>query len=208
LCRSALTVVAIVVALLAAVGGAVGAVVLAEEDDSLSAERTERPGNRAGRGRPAGAPGTPASDERSFAGAVDSILTDSRPAFREINEVAVEIRKGTGDLAGTGARVDGVIANRSARLGETTALEAPTAEAREVREKLALAFRRALDNNRDLRQAIDSYESGDSDSYLREAQEESVGTSDLARSAKRDFADAYNDLRESLGLPADVTAEF
>jgi hypothetical protein len=99
------------------------------------------------------------------------------------------------------SRLADVIANRSSLAASSRALDPPTALGRQVRDKLAVAFDLALDNDRDIRNCLDAGRISETLAIIfSDCLNASGASSGRASAAKQDFRDAYNQLRRQLGM--------
>ncbi len=146
-----------------------------------------------------------------FNGQIASLLSQSSPAYREINHVFAAMQAAA-DGENPGMTVDqadaslsDVIANRSGLAAAARALDAPTAEAVGVRDALSRAMEASLTNDTDIQNCLDEDRSGSVAVIFRSCLSSTAGSDDAATEAKRDFWNQYDHLRGAIGLGPDET---
>ncbi|MGI8632367.1 MAG: hypothetical protein ACR2NA_07455, partial [Solirubrobacterales bacterium] len=145
---------------------------------------------------------------RSFVRDVDPILERSRPGRQEITELAGGIRSGALTVGEARTKMASVISNRESVLADTDALDPPTKAAGRSQRLLAESFRASLENDRDFQDAIDAAEVSDVATFLQEAFNDTVVSSNAATEAKDQFVAAFNELRAEAGVSGQVTNDF
>jgi predicted Ser/Thr protein kinase len=136
----------------------------------------------------------------AFIGSVDAVLAGARPGRRQIQEIhdAIGNATTTPDAASAGLRE--VVANRQAALlGARNLPVAQINQAGAIKNLLVESFERSLDYDRDLQDGVAAYQNGDFERYLAKVFDDAGRSSEAATKAKRQFLEAYNELRASRG---------
>jgi hypothetical protein len=143
-----------------------------------------------------------------FVGQVQSLLTQSQPAFQQINTLYTQLS----NVASGGftsltvpqveSQLQSIISNRTSLAASARTLSAPTGRASTVRNDLVAAMDASLTDDQAINNCFNQYNTGTlafiSENCLSSTNSDSVA----ATNAKQTFSAAYNSLRASLGLPA------
>lgn len=148
---------------------------------------------------------------RQFSGQVQALLTQSGPAFRQINHLFAEMQTAasggtpTISLAEAETILTGVISNRTALAASARTLNAPTPLAASVRAALVSAMDASLTNDRDISTCLNQANSGTVAFIFQSCLSSTATDSNAATSAKQQFLSLYNELRHQIGQPATGT---
>jgi hypothetical protein len=145
---------------------------------------------------------------RTFSDQVSGLLGQSVASFQQINQVFGQMQTAASggvaniSLAQAEASLASVIANRTALAASARTLSAPTPLATSVRAALTASFDDSLANDQAIQTCLNQANSGDF-AVLSQSCLSSTGSgATTSNQAKQHFLSLYNQLRQSIGLPA------
>jgi hypothetical protein len=164
-------------------------------------------GGRSGAGSSGGSEKGSSADS-TFVSSTEDLLTRSKPAYDEVNDVFTRMQEVAGgqsdaiepDEART--KLAEVITNRGSLRNKAAALTASSDLAREVRSDLVSAFDSALVDDRAIENCLKTGEATGPGKLFKSCLSSTRTASQTATNAKTTFRESYNRLRKSLGLAA------
>ncbi len=159
---------------------------------------------------PGKAPATarPSKALTQFNGQVQSLLTQSGPAYQQINQLFGQLQiaanGGTPSitLAQAEATISSVISNRTALEASAQTLAAPTPLAASVRGALVSAMQASLTDDQAISTCLNEANNGTVAYIFQSCLSSTAPDSQAATAAKQHFQMLDNQLRQSIGLPA------
>jgi hypothetical protein len=150
---------------------------------------------------------------RRFSDQVRALLTQSGPAFTQINQlfgqmqIAASGGTPTITLAQAEAMLTAVISNRTSLAASARALDAPTPTAATVRADLVAAMDASLTNDQDISTCLNQANTGTVAYIFQSCLSSTSAHSTAATNAKQQFLAAYNALRRQIGQRA-ISVQF
>jgi hypothetical protein len=150
---------------------------------------------------------------RRFSDPVRALLTQSGPAFTQINklfgqmQIAASGGTPTITLAQAEAMLTAVVSNRTSLAASARSLDAPTPMAATVRADLVAAMDASLTNDQDISTCLNQANTGTVAYIFQSCLSSTSSGSTAATSAKQRFLAAYNALRRQIGQPA-ISVQF
>jgi hypothetical protein len=147
-------------------------------------------------------------DLTQFSGQVESLLTQSAPAYQQINQIYGELQTaangGTPDitLAQAEATLNTVVANRTSLAASTRTLNAPTPLATSTRNALVAALDASLTNDQDISTCLNQANDGTVAIIFQSCLTSTGSDASIANTAKQQFFTLYNQLRQQIGKPS------
>jgi len=147
-------------------------------------------------------------DLTQFSGQVESLLTQSAPAYQQINQLYSELQTaangGTPDitLAQAEATINTVVANRTSLAASTRTLNAPTPLATSTRNALVAALDASLTNDQDISTCLNQANDGTVAIIFQSCLTSTGSDASVANAAKQQFSTLYNQLRRQIGQPS------
>jgi hypothetical protein len=143
-----------------------------------------------------------------FSGQVESLLTQSAPAYQQINQLYGELQTaangGTPDitLAQAEATISTIVANRTSLAASTRTLNAPTPLATSTQNALVAALDASLTNDQDISTCLNQANDGTVAFIFQGCLTSTSSGAGIANAAKQQFFTLYNQLRQQIGQPS------
>jgi hypothetical protein len=150
---------------------------------------------------------------RQFSAQVQALLTQSGPAFTQINQLFGQMQTAasggtpTITLAQAEATLTAVISNRTSLAASARTLDAPTPLAATVRADLVAAMDASLTNDHDISTCLNEANTGTTAVIFQGCLSSTAADSTAATNAKHQFLADYNTLRSQIGQPA-ISVQF
>jgi hypothetical protein len=146
------------------------------------------------------------NDEKDFIGSVSGLLTQSAPAYNQINQLFNELSSaanGTGTditVAQAEQTISTVVSNRQSLAASARGLNAPTPAARRVKTALVAAMDASLTDDQQIDNCLNQDNFGDVAFIFQGCLDSTSTASTTANTAKAHFWSVYNGLRHRVGL--------
>ena len=145
---------------------------------------------------------------RQFSSQVQALLTQSGPAFQQINQLFARLQTAasggtpTITIAQAEATLTTVIANRTALAASARTLNAPTPLAVWCEPALVAAMDASLTNDQDISNCLNQANNGTVAYIFQGCLSSTAADSNTATASKQQFTSLYNKLRQRIGQPA------